>query len=76
MTSIDETKTTSGFEKLLFGFTRVFAIGGSFVALVAIVVLLFVLISSGHENTYVSFSDLRPSQQTEKGNNRNALAIR
>lgn len=66
MTNVDETKTTTSFEKLLFGFTRVFAIGGSLVALVAVVILLFSLFESSNKKTYVSFSDLRPRLQQEK----------
>ncbi|MFH1846013.1 MAG: hypothetical protein ABH869_00445 [Candidatus Omnitrophota bacterium] len=69
MTSVNGKKTISGFEKLLFGFTRIFVLGGSLLALIAIVVFLFGLFEPDEKtkkSSFVSLYDLRPTQQKEK----------
>ena len=65
MTNENEVKTSSSFERFLFGFTRVFALGGSLIAILGVVLLLFSLFGSGDRDSLVKLTDLRLAQQTE-----------
>jgi hypothetical protein len=65
MTNTNETKTSSGFERLLFHFTRVFALGGSLIAILGVVLLMFSLFGSGERDSLVKLTDLRSAQQAE-----------
>lgn len=62
---VDETKTSSGFERFLFDFTRLFALVGSIAALVGIVLLVSYLFFPTKKN-YISLSDLDSIGKTEK----------
>lgn len=59
-------KTNSKFEKVLFKFTRYFALSGAICALIGGIFLLLNLFGSDDKNDYVSLYDLRPSQQTQE----------
>lgn len=52
-----DQRTTSKFEKFLFGITRIFTIGGVLGAIALIILLGFNLLLSGN-NTYVSLDDI------------------
>jgi hypothetical protein len=60
---------SQGLEIILFGFTRVFAIGGSLIGLIALVFVVFNLLGSG-ESTYVSLEDIN----TESSKQNNSLS--
>ena len=51
-------------EKFLFGFIRIFTIGGALIGVIALILVIFNLLSSG-ENVYVSLDDINTESITK-----------
>ncbi|MFO7820633.1 MAG: hypothetical protein R6V56_01025 [Lentisphaeria bacterium] len=66
MANTSEIKNSSGFEKFLFAFTRMFALVGSIVAILGVLLLAVSLLGSD-DDSFVSLSEIKQSQQAESG---------
>ncbi len=61
---MENQSKSSKLETFLFGFTRIFAIGGSVIGLIAIALLVVNLLGSG-ESTYVALEDINTKESTK-----------